>query len=177
MAQTASAKAHSLHIENRSRLTASGVTRVDFFSETLITVQTADGRLHIKGVLLGFAYAVLEFLRLLFSLGKIAAAVTDVLFCLFAAVVTFLLSLAVSVGHARFFQIACEVIGFLCVQVTVTHGICRFLPYAERRLHGFRNRIFAKCAQGRRKKVEALLKSGKKHKSFLNKSKKSKKRT
>ena len=97
-------------------------------------------------------------LRLLFSLGKIAAAVTDVLFCLFAAVVTFLLSLAVSVGHARFFQIACEVIGFLCVQVTVTHGICRFLPYAERRLHGFRNRIFAKYAQGRRKKVEAIAK-------------------
>ena len=48
------------------------------------------------------------------------------------AVVTFLLSLAVSVGHARFFQIACEVIGFLCVQVTVTHGICRFLPYGPR---------------------------------------------
>ena len=117
----------------------------------------------VCGVLLGFVFAVLEFLRLLF--------------CLFAAVVTFLLSLAVSAGHARFFQIACEVIGFLCVQVTVTHGICRFLPYAERRLHGFRNRIFAKYAQGRRKKVEAVLKSGKKHKSFLNKSKKSKKRT
>ena len=74
----------------------------------------------VCGVLLGFAFAVLEFLRLLFSLGKIAAAVTDVLFCLFAAVATFLLSLAVSAGHARFFQIACEVIGFLCVQVTVT---------------------------------------------------------
>ena len=118
----------------------------------------------VCGVLLGFAFAVLEFLRLLFSLGKIA-------------VVTFVLSLAVSAGHARFFQIACEVIGFLCVQVTVTHGICRFLPYAERRLHGFRNRIFAKYAQGRRKKVEALLKSGKKRKSFLNKSKKSEKRT
>ena len=98
----------------------------------------------VCGVLLGFVFAVLEFLRLLFSLGKIAAAVTDVLFCLFAAVATFLLSLAVSVGHARFFQIACEVIGFLCVQVTVTHGICRFLPYAERCLHGFRNRIFCK---------------------------------
>ena len=91
----------------------------------------------VCGVFLGVVFAVLEFLRLLFSLGKIAAAVTDVLFCLFTAVVTFLLSLAVSVGHARFFQIACEVIGFLCVQVTVTHGICRFLPYAERRLHGF----------------------------------------
>ena len=74
----------------------------------------------VCGVLLGFAFAVLEFLRLLFSLGKIAAAVTDVL---------------------------------------------------------FRHRIFAKYAQGRRKKVEALLKSGKKRKSFLNKSKKSKKRT
>ena len=105
----------------------------------------------VCGVLLGVVFAVLEFLRLLFSLGKIAAAVTDVLFCLFAAVVTFLLSLAVSAGHARFFQIACEVIGFLCVQVTVTHGICRFFPYAERRLHGFGNRIFAKYAQGRRK--------------------------
>ena len=119
----------------------------------------------VCGVLLGLVFAVLEFLRLLFSLGKIAAAVIDVLFCLFAAVVTFLVSLAVSVGPARFFQIACEVIGCLCVQVTVTHGIC------------FRNRIFEKYAQGRRKKVEALLKSGKKHKSFLNKSKKSEKRT
>ena len=56
----------------------------------------------VCGVLLGFVFAVLEFLRLLFSLGKIAAVVTDVLFCLFAAVVTFLLSLAVSVGHALF---------------------------------------------------------------------------
>ena len=34
----------------------------------------------VCGVLLGFVFAVLEFLRLLFSLGKIAAAVTDVLF-------------------------------------------------------------------------------------------------
>ena len=31
----------------------------------------------VCGVLLGFVFAVLEFLRLLFSLGKIAAAVTD----------------------------------------------------------------------------------------------------
>ena len=33
----------------------------------------------VCGVLLGFVFAVLEFLRLLFSLGKIAAAVTDCL--------------------------------------------------------------------------------------------------
>lgn len=79
----------------------------------------------VCGVLLGFVFAVLEFLRLLFSLGKIAAAVTDVLFCLFAAVVTFLLSLAVSAGHARFFQIACEVIGLF---MRAGHGDARHLP-------------------------------------------------
>ena len=58
MAQTASAKAHSLHIENRSRLTASGVTRVDFFSETLITVQTSaeTGELLVKGRVLALSY-------------------------------------------------------------------------------------------------------------------------
>lgn len=131
----------------------------------------------VCGVLLGLVFSVLELLRLLFSLGKIAAAVIDVLFCLLAAVVTFLLSLAVSAGHARFFQIACEAIGFLCVQVTVTHGICRFLTYAEHRLHRFKSRIFAKYAQRRQKKVEALPKSGKKRGSFLNKSKKSEKKT
>ena len=58
----------------------------------------------VCGVLLGFVFAVLEFLRLLFSLGKIAAAVTDVLFCLFAAVVTFLLSLAPASGTRAFFR-------------------------------------------------------------------------
>ena len=131
----------------------------------------------VCGVLLGFVFAVLEFLRLLFSLGKIAAAVTDVLFCLFAAVVTFLLSLAVSAGHARFFQIVCEAIGFLCVQVTVTHGVCRLLPYIERRLHRFWRGISKKHARRQRKKMEALPKTEKKRNSFLNKSKKSEKRT
>ena len=47
--QTVNAKKHSLQIENRTRLVATGVERVDFFSEELITAQTADGRLNIKG--------------------------------------------------------------------------------------------------------------------------------
>lgn len=131
----------------------------------------------VCGVLLGFAFAVLEFLRLLFSLGKIAAAVTDVLFCLFAVVVTFLLSLAVS-GRAR--ALFSNRLRSHRLFMRAGHGDARRLPLfavCERCLHGFRNRIFEKYAQGRRKKVEALLKSGKKHKSFLNKSKKSKKRT
>lgn len=88
----------------------------------------------VCGVLLGFVFAVLEFLRLLFSLGKIAAAVTDVLFCLFAGRRHVF---AVPCGQRRaraLFQIACEVIGFLCVQVTVTHGICRFFAVCRARL-------------------------------------------
>lgn len=47
--QTANVKKHSLCIENRACLTATGVERVDFFSEELITAETADGRLNIKG--------------------------------------------------------------------------------------------------------------------------------
>lgn len=58
----------------------------------------------VCGVLLGFVFAVLEFLRLLFSLGKIAAAVTDVLFCLFAAVVTFFCPLRSASGTRAFFR-------------------------------------------------------------------------
>lgn len=49
MAQQMNAKKHMVQIENRERLTATGVERVDFFSEELITAQTADGRLNVKG--------------------------------------------------------------------------------------------------------------------------------
>ena len=40
---------HSLHIEDRGTLRATGVSRVDFFSDELITAQTALGELHVKG--------------------------------------------------------------------------------------------------------------------------------
>ena len=42
-------KQHAVHIENRERLTALGVDRVDFLSGELITAHTAQGRQHIKG--------------------------------------------------------------------------------------------------------------------------------
>ena len=47
--QTANARKHTLQIETRTRLVAAGVERVDFFSDELITAQTSDGRMHIKG--------------------------------------------------------------------------------------------------------------------------------
>ncbi len=47
--QTSNGRKHTLEIDNRVRLVATGVERVDYFSEDLITAQTSDGRMHIKG--------------------------------------------------------------------------------------------------------------------------------
>ena len=47
--QAINAGKHTLEIENRARLVATGVERVDFLSGELITAQTAGGRMHIKG--------------------------------------------------------------------------------------------------------------------------------
>lgn len=43
------ARKHVLAVENRQRLTATGICRVDSFSEELITAQTDLGQLNIKG--------------------------------------------------------------------------------------------------------------------------------
>ena len=42
-------KKHTLAIDGRERLTATGIRRVDFFSDELITAQTDLGQLNIKG--------------------------------------------------------------------------------------------------------------------------------
>jgi sporulation protein YabP len=42
-------KKHDLSIMGRDRLTATGIKRVDFFSDELITAQTDLGQLNIKG--------------------------------------------------------------------------------------------------------------------------------
>lgn len=40
---------HQLQIEGREKLTATGIKKVDFFSDELITAQTDLGQLNIKG--------------------------------------------------------------------------------------------------------------------------------
>lgn len=40
---------HTVRVEHRGRLVATGISRVDFFSEELITAQTELGQLNIKG--------------------------------------------------------------------------------------------------------------------------------
>lgn len=47
--QTTGVKKHTICIENRAVLTATGVERIEFFSDEVISAQTADGRLNIKG--------------------------------------------------------------------------------------------------------------------------------
>lgn len=42
-------KQHDITINSRERLRASGVIRVDFFSDELITAQTEMGQLNLKG--------------------------------------------------------------------------------------------------------------------------------
>lgn len=49
MADTQQMKNHTLHLDARERMTATGIRRVDFFSDELITAQTDMGQLNIKG--------------------------------------------------------------------------------------------------------------------------------
>lgn len=47
--QQKSGKRHVLTLDNRERLTATGVQKVNFCSEELIVAQTEQGQLNIKG--------------------------------------------------------------------------------------------------------------------------------
>lgn len=48
--QMRSAKRHKLTIDNRERLTATGILKVDFCSNDMVSAQTEIGQLNIKGV-------------------------------------------------------------------------------------------------------------------------------
>lgn len=98
----------------------------------------------LLGVLLGLVFTLFEFVRLLFSPGRVLTALFDVLFCLFAALVSFLLALAVAKGNMRFFQAACEIIGFLSVYLSLTYAVRRVLPRLVRR-----TKRLSKCIAGR----------------------------
>ena len=115
----------------------------------------------LLGVLLGLVFAAVEALRVLLSLGRIATAALDLLFALLAAVSTFILALAVAKGSLRFFQAACEIIGFLCVELS--QRLCRWL---------IRVGIFFL-----RKKHPSKAESEKKRGFFGNKAKKNEKKT
>lgn len=80
------------------------------------------------GAGLGLAFAALEALRIVLQPGRIAVFLLDAVFCLLAALVSFLLALAVANGTMRFFQAGGEILGFAAVQLTVTWALRRYLP-------------------------------------------------
>lgn len=135
----------------------------------------------LLGVLLGAVFTALESARILLSLGRITTAALDVLFCLLAAVTTFVLALAVSKGNLRFYQAACEIIGFLCVDLSLTHAVRRFLPRlvrAVRRVSGrLRERLNRVGKIILRKKRRSKAEPKKKRGFFGNKAKKNEKKT
>lgn len=49
MAENVRSGQHTVRVEHRAKLVATGINRVDFFSEELITAQTELGQLNIKG--------------------------------------------------------------------------------------------------------------------------------
>ena len=135
----------------------------------------------VRGVLLGLVFAAVEAVRALFSLGRIATAALDLLFALLAALSTFVLALAVARGSLRFFQAACEIIGFLCVELSLTHAVRRLLP----RLVAQRRRVSQRAGRrlkrvGKiflRKKHPSKPESEKKRRFCGNKAKKNEKKT
>lgn len=135
----------------------------------------------LLGALLGAVFTALESARILLSLGRIATAALDVLFCLLASVTTFVLALAVSKGNLRFYQAACEIIGFLCVDLSLTHAVRRFLPRlvrAVRRVSGrLRERMNLVGKIILRKKRRSKAEPKKKRGFFGNKAKKNEKKT
>lgn len=67
------------------------------------------------GVLIGLLYATLMLLRRLIRHGAVAVAVEDVLFCAAGSVLTFIFLLDRNSGVVRFYWLAAECVGFLCV--------------------------------------------------------------
>ena len=135
----------------------------------------------VLGVLLGLVLAAVEAVRALFSLGRIATAALDLLFALLAALSTFVLALAVARGSLRFFQAACEIIGFLCGELSLTHARRRLLPRLVAQLRRVSQRAGRRLKQvGKiflRKKHPSKPESEKKRRFFGNKAKKNEKKT
>lgn len=70
------------------------------------------------GLLLGFVYDVFRFLRFVFSGGKTATFIFDILFMLCFSFTSLFFSMAYSFGKARYFTLFAQVLGILCVRFT-----------------------------------------------------------
>lgn len=72
------------------------------------------------GAALGAVFVLSELLRLVLSLSKYTVFLLDVLFCLFCAVLTFLLALVGTNGQLRLYWFVPEALGFYCAYIPLS---------------------------------------------------------
>lgn len=126
------------------------------------------------GAGIGLLAAFCEALHIAVFPGKAARFLFDTALCLFAALSTFLLALAVSSGTLRFFQAGGELFGFALTRATAVYAVRRFLPGACRALERRKRRAENFFAE---KKRRAAGKKAAKAEKRRKKSKKSVKKT
>ena len=95
----------------------------------------------VVGAILAAGYDVFRIWRILFSSSRLVVLIQDILFFACAAVVTFLLALAVNFGELRFYILAGEIAGacvyFLTlgeVTARLARLIYRFLGFCKRQI-------------------------------------------
>lgn len=73
------------------------------------------------GFALGLMYDMLRFLRIVCPKRKILLAAADILFPIFAALITYLIALSINYGIVRFYIAAGEIVGFIIYRVSISY--------------------------------------------------------
>lgn len=89
------------------------------------------------GFVLGALYDLFRIWRILFRSGRRAVFFQDVFYLFLASLLTFLLSLSVSLGEVRFYLVAGEVAGWLLYYFSVGFVTVRFFRFAVKFLERF----------------------------------------
>ncbi len=117
------------------------------------------------GFLMAFVYDVVCFLRLCVFRGKIFLFITDMVYCIFCTVFSFLLVLSVNYGQFRFYLLLAQILA--CVVYRLTLG--KLIMIIIRRFSSVLNAVFKKMSL-------PFISVGKMFVNFLKKLKKVKKK-
>lgn len=93
------------------------------------------------GLLIGILYDVLRVVRLVLSFSKIATYITDFLFSLVSAVMTFLFCLSVTNGEVRSYILLGEFIGFFVFYISFGSVAVKFSEKSVRKIEKAIKRI------------------------------------
>lgn len=98
------------------------------------------------GFALGVVYDILRFIRAVCSGRKYLLIALDILFPLFAGLVTYLISLCINYGIVRFYVVAGECLGFVIYRVTVSrytfNGFVRVFSAVRAFFHKVSSAVF-----------------------------------